>query len=90
MAIEDVVTLGELFLSAATTANGDDGDDGVMKGGDGIEERLRLYEKIRKSRVGRVRDMARAIAREEEERDFMEEYMGWLSSYHAVEHARGC
>ena len=89
MAIEDAVTRGELFPSADTTTNGDDGDDRVMKGGDGIEERLGLYEKVSKSRVRRVRDMARVIASRKEERDFLEEYMGWLSSYDAVKHARG-
>ena len=39
MAIEDAVTRGKLFPSVDTTTNGDDGDDRVMKGGDGIEER---------------------------------------------------
>ena len=33
--------------------------------------------------------MARVIARRKEERDLLEEYMGWLSSYDVVEHARG-
>lgn len=73
MAIEDALTLSTLF--------GEDVGTGE------IRERLKLYEEIRKPRVGRVRETAREIARGGESKQLMEEYMGWLSAHDAVEYA---
>ena len=53
-----------------------------------IPDRLRLYEEIRKPRVGRVRDTSRRIAREEDVRSFILEYRQFLEQYDAGAHAR--
>lgn len=74
MAIEDAATLSTLFGPNVESTD--------------ISERLKLYEEIRKPRVGRVRDTARQIGMGEETVPFMKDYMGWLSSHDAVEHAK--
>ena len=50
MAIEDATTLGELFPEDVSVSQ--------------IPERLKLYEEIRKPRVGRVREVSRIVGRE--------------------------
>ncbi|KAI4125168.1 MAG: hypothetical protein LQ338_004423 [Usnochroma carphineum] len=71
MAIEDAVTLAELL-----PADVEVGD---------VEERLRLYEEIRKPRVGMVRDTGRRIARGD---DSIGKYMRALAEHDAVVFAR--
>ncbi|KAL8828821.1 MAG: hypothetical protein Q9170_006435 [Blastenia crenularia] len=74
MAIEDAVTLAELLTS----------DVGL---GD-VPGRLKLYEEIRKPRVGMVRDTGRKIARGEESSVIMGNYMQVLGEHDAVGYAR--
>ncbi|KAL8776161.1 MAG: hypothetical protein Q9213_008373 [Squamulea squamosa] len=74
MAIEDAVTLGELLPE--TVAVGD------------ISAQLKLYEEIRKPRVGRVRDTARMIAGGMDSREFMGPYLTFLGEHDAVSFAR--
>ena len=74
MGIEDALTLSTL-LTADTTI-------------EQITDRLRLYEKIRKPRVARVRDTAREIAKGLDDKDFIGRYREFLSSYDAVAHAK--
>lgn len=73
MAIEDALTLSTLFTPDVEPAD--------------IQRRLKLYEEIRKPRVGRVRETSREIARGRESKPFIEEYMGWLLSHDTVEYA---
>ena len=76
MAIEDAVTLSELFSSDTEKRD--------------IVGRLELYEEIRKPRVGRVRDSGRENAKglDQEDPTHMMKYMKFLSEHDAVEHAR--
>ena len=74
MAIEDGVTLSTLL--APEIGVGD------------IPGRLKLYEEIRRPRVSRVREASRDVAEGLETREFMRDYMSFLSSYDAVEHAK--
>lgn len=53
-----------------------------------MEARFKLYEEIRKPRIGRVRDTARKIAGGADSGDFVRPYMQWLAEYDAVEYAR--
>ena len=76
MAIEDGLTLSTLLL-------------GITK----LEELsslLKLYENIRKPRIGRVRDTARDIARgkERETPEFMKTYKEFLENHDVVEYAK--
>jgi salicylate hydroxylase len=74
MAFEDGVTLTALLPSGALVEE--------------IPSRLKLYEQIRKPRVGRVRDTARMIAKGLEDRKLLEEYKGFLEEHDAVEYAK--
>lgn len=74
MAIEDAVTLGVLFP-------GDVGKDEIGK-------RLKLYEEIRKPRVGAVRSEARQKARGDAGSMGNKGYMEFLKGHDAVEFAR--
>lgn len=74
MSIEDAVTLATL-LPAETAIKE-------------IPGRLRLYEDIRKPRVGRVRDTSRKVAAGEDNNALMMPYRQFLSSYDAYAEAR--
>lgn len=75
MSIEDAVTLATL-LPAGTAA-------------EEIRGRLKMYEDIRRPRVGRVRDTARLIAGgKDDDKVFTGEYMGFLAGYDAVGETR--
>ncbi|KAL8765278.1 MAG: hypothetical protein Q9209_007600 [Squamulea sp. 1 TL-2023] len=74
MAIEDAVTLGELLSETVPV--------------DDIPARLKLYEEIRKPRVGRVRDTARMLAGRMDSREFMGPYLTFLGEHDAVSFAR--
>lgn len=71
MAIEDAVTLAVLLPSNLPLGN--------------VSSRLKLYEEIRKLRVGRVRDTGRETAKGLNDEKMMGEYMQFLSSHDAVE-----
>ena len=53
-----------------------------------IPRRLKLYEEIRRPRVSRVREASRDIAQGLETKEFMHDYMTFLSSHDVVEHAK--
>lgn len=74
MAIEDGATLSTL-LSPETRVKD-------------IPGRLKLYEAIRRPRVSRVREASRHIAQGLETREFMRDYITFLSSHDAVKHAK--
>ena len=76
MAIEDGLTLSTLLPSGIEKAD--------------VHDRLKLYETIRKPRVGRVRDTSRAIgtATPQELSAINQDYMAFLSGHDAVEHAK--
>jgi len=74
MAIEDAVTLAMLFP----------GDVSVVD----VEERLAVYEKIRRPRVARVREASRVVGGGAEDIKYLMDYMEFLSSHDAVETAR--
>lgn len=74
MAIEDGVTISTLFPP--------DVSPGEVPG------RLELYEKIRRPRVSRVREASLSVAKGLENQEFMKDYMMFLSSHDAVEHAK--
>jgi salicylate hydroxylase len=74
MAIEDAVTLSILLPTEVTTGM--------------ISARLKIYEEIRKPRVERVRTTSRESADEKVVvGQYFDEYMQFLASYDAVEHA---
>jgi len=74
MAIEDAVTLAVLLP----------GDVGV----ESVEERLAVYEVIKKPRVARVREASRLMGSGAEDIKYFMDYMEFLSSHDAVETAR--
>jgi salicylate hydroxylase len=74
MAFEDAVTLTVLLPSNVTL--------------DQIENRLKLYETIRRPRVKRVREASRELATGKENVTFMLEYGEFLGSHDAVEYAK--
>ena len=74
MAIEDGTTLATLLSSDTRVED--------------IPRRLKLYEDIRRPRVSRVREASRDIAQGLETKEFVNNYMTFLSSYDAVEHAK--
>jgi salicylate hydroxylase len=74
MSIEDAVILSTLLPADIDTSD--------------IPSRLKLYEEVRKPRVGRVRQAARVIGRGEEDLEFVAGYMKFLSSYDAVKEAK--
>lgn len=74
MAIEDGVTLSTLLSPEIRVKD--------------IPGRLKLYEAIRRPRVSRVREASRHVARGLETREFMRDYITFLSSHDAVEHAK--
>lgn len=74
MAIEDGVTLSTL-LSPDVRA-------------EDIPSRLRLYEEDRRPRVARVRETSLDIAKGLENQVLLQDYMMFLSSHDAVEHAK--
>ena len=53
-----------------------------------IPGRLKLYEDIRRPRVSRVRETSRVIATGKESPEVLQDYMMFLASYDAVEHAK--
>ena len=74
MAIEDGVTISTLISADIEKEQ--------------IPGRLRLYQKIRRPRVARVRDASRDVAKGLETQEFMRDYMGFLSSHDALEYAK--
>ena len=74
MAIEDATTLAVLLPE----------NIGVEQ----VQERLELYEKVRRPRVERVRESSRDIARGREERHFITQYPAFLSEQDTVDCAR--
>ena len=74
MAIEDGITLSTFLAPDVTKED--------------IPDRLKLYEEIRRPRVSRVRETSRDIAKGLETIEFVHDYMIFLSSYDAVEHAK--
>ena len=74
MAIEDGATIAALLSPGLEKRD--------------IEPRLKLYEEIRRPRVSRVREASRDIAKGLENMEFVRDYMGFLSSHDAVEHAK--
>ena len=72
MAIEDALTLKTLLPVDIRLED--------------IPDRLKLYEKIRKPRVGRVRDTSRQIARGVDHKDFILEYRQFLAENDVVAH----
>ncbi len=74
MAIEDALTLSTLLTPDLQAED--------------IPGRLKLYERIRKPRVGRVRDVSRDIAKGLENPQSMRDYKHFLASHDPVEHAK--
>ena len=74
MAIEDGATLATLLPSNIRVED--------------VPHRLKLYEEIRRPRVSRVREASRDIALGLENKEFMHDYMIFLSSHDVVEHAK--
>lgn len=74
MSIEDAITLGELLPGSIEPEQ--------------IEERLKLYEEIRKPRVGRVRETGRKIAAGHDNAQFMAQYHQFLGSHDAKLYAQ--
>ena len=74
MSIEDALTLSTLLPADVEVEE--------------VVSRLKLYEGIRKPRVGRVRDQARENAQAKENREDMRAYMQFLAEHDAVEYAR--
>ena len=77
MAIEDGLTISTLLPFDTEKAQ--------------LHDRLKLYEAIRKPRVGRVRDTSRAIgtaASLQELGVINQDYMAFLAGHDAVEHAK--
>lgn len=74
MAIEDAVTLSELLTPDLLASD--------------IQERLKLYEQIRRPRVGRVRQEGRNRAKGPGRKEELAEYKKFLSSHDAVKVAK--
>ena len=74
MAIEDGATLATLLSSDTRVED--------------IPRRLKLYEDIRRPRVSRVREASRDIAQGMETKEFVHDYMTFLSSHDVIEHAK--
>ena len=75
MAIEDGLTLSTLLTADVTREQ--------------LQDRLKLYEEIRKPRVGKVRDYSRMIARDGfNDREALESYLPFLIKHDAVEYAK--
>ena len=74
MAIEDGATLS-ILLSPETRVKD-------------IPGRLKLYQEIRRPRLSRVRETSRQVAQGLESHELMRDYMTFLSSHDAVEHAK--
>ena len=74
MAIEDGVTLSTLFTPDIKLED--------------IPGRLQLYEDIRRPRVSRVRETSLEGAKGLETKESMQDYMMFLGSHDAVEHAK--
>lgn len=74
MAIEDGVTLSTLLSPDVRTED--------------ISSRLKLYEQIRRPRVARVRETSLIVAKGLESQKVMQQYMMFLSSHDAIEHAK--
>ena len=74
MAIEDAATLSTLLTSEVCVED--------------IPGRLKLYEVIRKPRVARVRETSRNNAKGLDDKETMIQYMEFLSSHNAVDHAK--
>lgn len=74
MAIEDGATLATLLSSDIQVED--------------IPHRLKLYEEIRRPRVSKVREASRDVAKGLETKEFMHDYMTFLSSHDVVEHAK--
>ena len=73
MAIEDALTLATLITSDLRPEE--------------ISDRLKLYEEIRRPRVGRVRDTARMIAQGLDDKKLVGEYRTFLEGHDAVGYA---
>ena len=74
MAIEDAVTLSILLPSDLNPTQ--------------IQERLKLYEEIRRPRVVRVREAGRNGGKANPDKEGMMAYMRFLSEHDAVDHAK--
>ena len=74
MAIEDGATLVTLLSSDTRVED--------------IPRRLKLYEDIRRPRVSKVREVSRHLAKGLETKEFVQDYMNFLSSHDVVEHAK--
>lgn len=74
MAIEDGITLSTLMSPDVPVED--------------IPSRLKLYEQIRRPRVDRVREASLVMAKGVETPDYVREFMQFLCSHDAVEHAR--
>ncbi|ORY59582.1 uncharacterized protein BCR38DRAFT_59707 [Pseudomassariella vexata] len=74
MSIEDAVTLCVLLPANVESSQ--------------IQDRLQLYEKIRKPRVRRVLEVSREVSHGKENRELVEEYYQFLVSHDAIEFAR--
>ena len=74
MAIEDGVTLSTLLTPDIKVRD--------------IPDRLKLYEEIRRPRVSRVRETSLEGAKGMETKESMQDYMMFLGSHDAVEHAK--
>ena len=74
MAIEDAATLSMLLPGDVSVAD--------------VEERLAVYENIRRPRVARVREASRVMGSGTEDIKYLMDYREFLSSHDAVETAR--
>ena len=74
MAIEDGITLSTLIPSDVLVED--------------IPGHLKLYEQMRRPRVDRVREASFVMAKGLETPEYVREFMQFLCSYDAVEHAR--
>ena len=74
MAIEDGVTLSTLLSPGMQATD--------------IPGRLKLYEEIRRPRVSRVRETSLVVAQGLEDQEVIRDYMMFLSSHDAIEHAK--
>ena len=74
MAIEDGITLSTLISPDMPVED--------------IPGRLKLYEQIRRPRVKKVREASLDIAKGIETPDYLREFMQFLCSHDAVEHAK--
>ena len=75
MAIEDGLTLSTLLPSDIKKEE--------------LQDRLKLYEEIRKPRIGRVRETSRAIGKSTlHDTAVYQDYFSFLAGHDAVEHAK--